>query len=114
MIDRLEHLKSQVVCFASKHQTLKNRASSFQGPQSSSYTCYCAPLLDRVEKKMDRNKREMFKHLDSTHGKLAHRISHLERKTKDQLNSLSNSMKENFAQVRGNKELEHYQYIKTF
>ena len=49
---------------------------------------------------MDRNKREMFKHLDSTHGKLAHRISHLERKTKDQLNSLSNSMKENFAQVR--------------
>ena len=73
-----------------------------QGPQSNSYTCYCAPLLDRVEKKMDRNKREMFRHLDSTHGKLAHRISHLERKTKDQLNSLSNSMKENFAQVRTN------------
>lgn len=71
----------------------------FQGPASNSYTCYCAPFIDRFERKMDRNKREMFRHLDNTHGKLATRITHLERKTKDQLSNLSNNMKETFAQV---------------
>ena len=49
---------------------------------------------------MDRNKKEMFRHLDVTHGKLASRINHLEKRTKDQLSNLSNSMKETFAQER--------------
>ncbi len=64
-----------------------------------SYTCYCAPLINRVERRMDRNKRDMFRHLDHTHGKLANRINHLEKKTRDQLSNLSNSVKETFAQV---------------
>ena len=71
-----------------------------KGPASNGYTCYCAPFLHRVEKRMDRNKKEMFRHLDDTHGKLANRISHLEKKTRDQLSGLSNSVKENFAQER--------------
>eukprot|EP00094_Tigriopus_californicus_P012733 TCALIF_12309-PA protein Name:"Similar to Ankrd6 Ankyrin repeat domain-containing protein 6 (Mus musculus)" AED:0.03 eAED:0.03 QI:0/0.75/0.77/0.88/0.87/1/9/51/721 len=71
-----------------------------KGPVSTNYTCYCAPLLHRVEKKMDRNKKEMFRHLDHTHGKLVSRISHLEKRTKDQLGHLSNNMKETFAQER--------------
>ena len=71
----------------------------FQGPASSAYTCYCTPFIKRFEQKMDKNKRELVKHLESTHGKLATRISHLERKTKDHISSLSNSMKETIAQV---------------
>ena len=71
----------------------------FQGPVSDGYTCYCTPFIERFEQKLDRNKRDLVKHLESTHGKLAHRISHLERKTRDQISSLSNSMKESIAQV---------------
>jgi hypothetical protein len=72
---------------------------SSQGPTSNGYTCYCAPVISRFEKKMEKNRRELSKHLDDTHGKLATRITHLERRTRDQLSNLSNSMKENFAQV---------------
>ena len=49
---------------------------------------------------MERNKREITKHLEDTHGRLATRITQMERRTKDQFSNLSNSMKENFAQVR--------------
>ena len=48
---------------------------------------------------MDRNKKEVLKHLETTHGRLANRITSLEKKTKDQISYLSNSMKENIAQV---------------
>ena len=48
---------------------------------------------------MDRNKKEVLKHLETTHGRLANRINSLEKKTKDQISYLSNSMKENIAQV---------------
>ena len=48
---------------------------------------------------MDRNKKEVLKHLSSTHGRLANRITSLEKKTKDQISYLSNSMKETIAQV---------------
>ena len=56
-----------------------------KGPVGSGYTCYCAPIIDRVEKKMDRNKRDVFKHLDLSHGRLSSRISNLEKKTRDQV-----------------------------
>ncbi len=48
---------------------------------------------------MDQNKKEVLKHLQSTHGRLANRITSLEKKTKDQISYLSNSMKETVAQV---------------
>ena len=64
-----------------------------QGPTSDSYTCYCTPMFSRFEQKMDKNKKEVVRHLEATHGKLAHRISSLERKTRDQISGLSNSMK---------------------
>ena len=49
---------------------------------------------------MDKNKKEVMKHLENTHGRLANRITSLEKKTKDQISYLSNSMKENIAQVK--------------
>ena len=53
---------------------------------------------------MDRNKKEVLKHLETTHGRLANRITSLEKKTKDQISYLSNSMKENIAQVMNSNE----------
>ena len=70
-----------------------------QGPTSNGYTCYCEPFIHRFEQCLDHNKKEVVKHLQNTHGRLANRISSLERKTKDQISHLSNSMKENIAQV---------------
>ena len=70
-----------------------------QGPTSNGGTCYCEPFLHRCEQQMDRNKKEVLKHLSSTHGRLANRITSLEKKTKDQISYLSNSMKETIAQV---------------
>ena len=54
----------------------------------------------RFEQKMDKNKKDLVKHLEQTHGKLAGRINHLERKTRDQISSMSNNFKENLAQER--------------
>jgi len=71
-----------------------------KGPTSGGYTCYCAPMIDRVEKKMDRNKRDVIRQLDATHGRLSSRINHLERRTREQLAGLSNNMKETFAAER--------------
>ena len=82
-----------------KEMECNYRKLLFQGPVSTGYSCYCTPFIKRFEQKMDKNKRELVKHLESTHGKLATRISHLERKTRDQISSLSNSMKETIAQV---------------
>ena len=49
---------------------------------------------------MDKNKKDLVKHLEQTHGKLAGRINHLERKTRDQISNMSNNFKENLALER--------------
>jgi chaperonin cofactor prefoldin len=51
---------------------------------------------------MDQNKKEVLTHLKNNHGRLANRINSLEKKTKDQISYLSNSMKETIAQVQKN------------
>ena len=76
-----------------------------KGPISKGATCYCGPVISKFEKRLERNKRELAKHLEDTHGRLANRITHLEKRTKDQFSNLSNSMKENFAQVRIRREV---------
>ena len=65
-----------------------------KGPISKMMTCYCAPAFDKFEKKLERDKKELLKHIDSSHTKLDTKISHLERKTRDQLFNLNQSMKE--------------------
>ena len=71
-----------------------------KGPISKSSTCYCAPAFDKFEKKLERDKKELMKHIDSSHSKLDTKISHLERKTRDQLFNLNQTMKESFASER--------------
>ena len=71
-----------------------------KGPISKSTTCYCAPAFEKFEKKLERDKKELLKHIDSSHTKLDTKISHLERKTRDQLFNLNQSMKESFALER--------------
>ena len=71
-----------------------------KGPVGHGSTCYCAPFIHRFEQKMDKNKKDVIKHLESKHGALATRIHHLERKTREQIAGMSNNFKENLAQER--------------
>ena len=77
-------------------------------------TCYCAPVISKFEKRLEKNKRELTRHLEDTHGRLANRITQMERRTKDQFSNLSNSMKENFAQVRNQVWGRYFDKLSVF
>jgi len=62
--------------------------------------CHCGPDFDKFEKKLEKDKRELLKHIDSSHSKLDTKISHLEKKTRDQLFNINQTMKESFASER--------------
>ena len=69
-------------------------------PTAKATACYCGPAFEKFEKKLERDKKELLKHIDSSHSKLDNKISHLEKKTRDQLFNLNQSMKESFALER--------------
>ena len=71
-----------------------------KGPTSKASACYCGPAFQKFEKKLEKDKQELLKHIDSSHSKLDTKISHLERKTRDQLFNLNQTMKESFASER--------------
>ena len=71
-----------------------------KGPVTKPVDCHCGPSFQKFEKKLERDKKELLKHIDSSHTKLDSKISHLERKTRDQLFNLNQSMKESFALER--------------
>jgi len=71
-----------------------------KGPTSKNSACYCGPAFQKFEKKLEKDKKELMKHIDSSHNKLDTKISHLERKTRDQLFNLNQTMKESFASER--------------
>lgn len=71
-----------------------------KGPTSKSSACYCGPAFQKFEKKLEKDKQELLKHIDTSHSKLDTKISHLERKTRDQLFNLNQTMKESFASER--------------
>ena len=91
-----------------------------KGPTSKSSSCYCGPAFQKFEKKLEKDKQvldlkpqwlfvhglhvvhlqELLKHIDNSHSKLDNKISHLERKTRDQLFNLNQTMKESFASER--------------
>lgn len=72
-----------------------------KGPRGLGYMCYCAPFFNHVEKKLDANKKELLDHIDSRNEDLKVKISHLEKRTHDQLFSLNQKMKESLAIERG-------------
>lgn len=63
--------------------------------------CHCAPVFTRFEKRLDKDKRELIKAIDQSKDRLDSRLLHLERRTKDQVFGLNQTMKESFAQERG-------------
>ncbi|XP_064488586.1 ankyrin repeat domain-containing protein 6-like [Ornithodoros turicata] len=68
-----------------------------KGPVGKGYTCYCAPFFHNVEKKLEADKQELIDHIDNAHEDLNAKIAHLERKTRNQLFNLNQSVREKLA-----------------
>ena len=64
-----------------------------KGPVNKTNPCYCKPLFDKVEKKMESDKKELIDHIDGHHSHLSAKIYHLEKKTA----SLNETFKEKLA-----------------
>lgn len=67
-----------------------------KGPVNKTNPCYCKPLFDKVEKKMESDKKELIDHIDGHHSHLSAKIYHLEKKTA----SLNETFKEKIACAR--------------
>lgn len=85
-----------------------------KGPVNKSNPCYCKPLFDKVEKKMESDKKELIDHIDGHHSHLSAKIHHLEKKTA----SLNETFKEKIAcekhqQVNGGNECPNAVKVKT-
>lgn len=72
-----------------------------KGPSSRNRNCYCAPVFAKFEKKLEKDKRDLIRVIDQSQLKLDSKIAYLEKKTKEQLFGLNQSMKEAFAAERG-------------
>jgi len=67
-----------------------------KGPVSKTFNCYCVPLINKVEKKMEIDKKEIKEHIDTCHDHLNEKIVSLEKKTSHQLTSLNETVKNQF------------------
>ena len=72
-----------------------------KGPSTRNRNCYCAPVFAKFEKRLEKDKRDLIRVIDQSQLKLDSKIAYLEKKTKEQLFGLNQSMKEAFAAERG-------------
>ncbi|KAB7506944.1 Ankyrin repeat domain-containing protein 6 [Armadillidium nasatum] len=69
-----------------------------KGPVGVGATCFCAPLFETVQNKMERDKIDLMDHIDAAHGKLGARISHLETRTRGQIQKLGVSVQQKISE----------------
>ena len=72
-----------------------------KGPSARNRNCYCAPVFAKFEKRLEKDKRDLIRVIDQSNLKLDSKLAYLEKKTKEQLFGLNQSMKEAFAAERG-------------
>ena len=52
-------------------------------------SCHCAPIFSKFEKRLERDKDDLIRHIDHSQVKLDARLASLEKKTKEQLFGLN-------------------------
>ena len=67
-----------------------------KGPVGKIFNCYCAPLINKVEQKMEMDKKEIKEHINTCHENLNEKIDSLEKKTNHQITSLNETVKTQF------------------
>jgi hypothetical protein len=72
-----------------------------KGPSTKNRNCYCAPVFAKFEKRLEKDKKELIRHIDKSNIQLDSKLAFLEKRTKEQLFGLNQAMKESFAAERG-------------
>ena len=62
--------------------------------------CDCGPLLERIGKTIEKDKKDILTHLDQNNKKINNRLESFEKKTKNQMFNFNQNMKESFANER--------------
>ena len=62
--------------------------------------CDCGPLLERIGKTIEKDKKDILSHLDQNNKKINTRLESFEKKTKNQMFNFNQNMKESFANER--------------
>ena len=62
--------------------------------------CDCGPLLERIGKSIEKDKKDILSHLDQNNKKINSRLEIFEKKTKNQMFNFNQNMKESFANER--------------
>lgn len=60
----------------------------FQGPVGVGYTCYCAPFFQQMEARIEKEKEELKKHINSAEKRIDKKVQNLERQTEVRISQL--------------------------
>ena len=71
-----------------------------KGRPSEKAGCDCVPLLDKIGKTIEKDRKEILNHIDHNNKKIQGRLESFEKKTKSQMFNFNQNMKECFADER--------------
>ena len=80
-------------------QKYRKKSRARKGGEKSDH-CDCGPLLERIGKTMEKDKKDILSHLDQNNKKINTRLEGFEKKTKNQMFNFNQNMKESFANER--------------
>ena len=71
-----------------------------KGRPSEKSGCDCAPLLNKIGKTIEKDRKDILNHIDHNNKKIQGRLESFEKKTKNQMFNFNQNMKECFADER--------------
>ena len=80
-------------------QKYRKKSRPRKGAERSDH-CDCGPLLERIGKTIEKDKKDILSHLDQNNKKINTRLESFEKKTKNQMFNFNQNMKESFANER--------------
>ena len=80
-------------------QKYRKKSRSRKGGERSDH-CDCGPLLERIGKTIEKDKKDILSHLDQNNKKINTRLESFEKRTKNQMFNFNQNMKESFANER--------------
>ena len=75
-------------------QKYQKKAKGRRGEKAG---CDCVPLLDKIGKTIEKDRKEILNHIDHNNKKIQGRLENFEKKTKNQMFNFNQNMKECFA-----------------
>ena len=82
------------------HKKSKHRGGGGGGAGGDKNHCDCTPLLEKIGKTIEKEKKDILNHLVQNNKKIEIRLESFEKKTKNQMFNFNQNMKESFANER--------------